>query len=188
MLGIEIIAVILTLLCVYLTTKRNVYAWPIGVAAVSFYAIVFFGAKLYADLCLQGFFAIQGIVGMFMWLRHREEKEKYIVKIGKLTGKERLLWIIPAIIIYFIIAHLFSTYTDAAVPYIDSLVAVLSLTANQLLVKRKIENWYIWITVNIIYIGLFIFKGLYVSSGLYLILLGLAIKGLYDWNKTLKTY
>jgi len=87
---------------------------------------------------------------------------------------------------YVVASTLFANYTNAAAPYIDSLVATMSLTANYLLVKRKIENWLIWITVDLIYVGLFIYKGLYISAGLYAILFILAIKGYYNWKKHLK--
>ena len=73
-------------------------------------------------------------------------------------------------------------YTDASVPWGDSLVAVGSLIANWLLAKRKIESWYIWIGADIIYIGLFIYKGLFLSAILYWILAILAVQGLKNWN------
>jgi len=85
---------------------------------------------------------------------------------------------------YLVIGFLMYFYTDASAPWVDSFVAVFSLFANWLLAKRKIENWWIWILVDIIYIGLFIFKELYLSAGLYAILLILAIKGLVDWKKS----
>jgi len=84
---------------------------------------------------------------------------------------------------YLLVAFYFRVYTGAALPWIDSLVATFSLYANYFLMKRKIENWWIWIFVNCVYVGLFIFKGLFISAGLYFILLILAIKGLKEWHK-----
>jgi nicotinamide mononucleotide transporter len=183
MLIVEILAAILTLWCVYLTTKRNLIQWPVGIWAVVLYAIVFLNARLYADFILQGIFAIQGVIGFIVWYQNREVNKSYITKVERLTNKQRVFFLIPILISYFIIAYIFKTYTNASLPYVDSMTAVLSLVANQLLVKRKIENWYLWIFVDFVYVGMFLFKGLYVSSGLYLILLFLAIKGFYNWRK-----
>jgi nicotinamide mononucleotide transporter len=183
MLIIESLAAILTLWCVYLTTKRNIWQWPIGIWAVVLYAIVFLNARLYADFILQGFFAIQGVIGFIVWYQNREVNRSYIIKVERLTNKQRGWFIAFTVAAYFVIAYIFKHYTNASLPYIDSLAALLSLAANQLLVKRKIESWYLWIAVDLIYIGMFLYKGLIVSSGLYVILLFLAIKGFYEWRK-----
>lgn len=183
MLYIELLAAILTLWCVYLTTKGKLLSWPVGIWAVILYAVVFWNAKLYADFTLQGFYAIQGIIGFLLWFNKGEVKNNTITKYEKLTNANRFAFLIVGITIYLLAAFFFTTYTSAALPYIDSLVATFSLLANYLLMKRKIENWWVWIFVDCVYIGLFIFKGLYISAGLYVILLGLAVKGLRDWQK-----
>ena len=140
---------------------------------------------------MQGIFFIQGIAGIIVWYHNREinEKNKYIkTKIEKLSNKERFVYITPVLILYLIVSYFLSKYTNSAIPYIDSLVATLSLFANYLLVRRKIESWWIWILVDVIYVGLFISQGLYVSSALYLVLLIISIKGFINWNITLKSY
>jgi len=183
MLTIEIIAALLTLWCVYLTTKGKLLSWPVGIWAVCLYAVIFFNEKLYADFVLQGFFAIQGIIGFILWYRKGEVKDNTITKVERLSNNHRLFLSVVVASIYILVAYTLKVYTDASLPFIDSLVAVLSLFANFLLMKRKIENWYVWISVNAIYIGLFIFKGLFISAGLYFILLILAVKGFREWQK-----
>jgi nicotinamide mononucleotide transporter len=96
-----------------------------------------------------------------------------------------VLWAIPVIFVYLIAAFVFSHYTNAALPYVDSMTATLSLFANYLLMKRKFENWYIWIFVDIVYVGMFTYKGLYTSAILYFILLIIACKGFYSWKKNI---
>jgi nicotinamide mononucleotide transporter len=140
---------------------------------------------------LQGIFFIQGIAGIIVWYHNREtnEKNKYIkTKVEKLSNKGRLVYITPVLILYLIVSCFLSKYTNSAIPYIDSLVATLSLFANYLLVRRKIESWWIWILVDVIYVGLFISQGLYVSLALYLVLLIISNKGFINWNITLKSY
>jgi nicotinamide mononucleotide transporter len=183
MFVIEILAALLTLWCVYLTTKGKLLSWAIGIWAVCLYAFVFWEAKLYADFILQGIFAVQGIIGFILWLRKGEVKDNTITKFERLTNSHRLFYLVVGLSVYLLAAFFFNAYTGAAVPYIDSLVATFSLLANYLLMKRKIENWWVWIFVNCVYIGLFMFKGLFISAGLYTILLVLAVKGLRDWQK-----
>jgi len=185
---VEIIAAILTLWSVYLSAKQHTYSWPVGLLAIAFYTVVFFHVRLYADLCLQAFFFIQGVMGMIDWYKHKENNEPHICKIEVLTWSQKFIYLFLSSILFAISSYLFSHYTNAAAPYIDSLVATLSLTANYLLVRRKLENWHIWILADIIYTGLFIYKGMYVSASLYFILFGIAIKGYLDWKHHLKTH
>lgn len=189
MIYLEILAATLTLISVWFTTKRNIWSWLIGIWAVCLYALIFYNTNLYANFLLQSIFLIQGVAGMIVWYRNRESREKnkpIIVKVEKLSKKEKLIYIAPIVIIYLVVSYLLGTYANTSVPYIDSLVATLSLFANYLLVRRKVESWWIWIAADIIYIGLFISMGLYVSSALYFILLLISFKGLIDWKIALK--
>ena len=180
---IEFLAVIFTLLSVWLTIKRHVMSWPVGLFAVAFYMLVFWQTKLYSDFGLQFIFFAQGIYGAINWFKNREDQVHTKVEI--LTHSERLFWLFSGSVVYVGVAALMDRYTDASVPWIDSFVAVFSLIANWILAKRKIESWVIWIGVDLIYINLFLFKELYWSAGLYAILLLLAIKGLKDWKRCL---
>lgn len=181
---IETLAVIFTIICVWLTTKRHILSWPIGLLGMVFYAVVFWNNKLYSDFGMQFIFAVQSIVGWITWKNHLEDKVH--TKVDFLYPYERVLWFLIGIVSWIGIAFIMQKYTDASVPWVDSFVAVFSLIAQWLLAKRKLENWYIWIFVNVIYIGLFIYKGLYLSSLLYVGLIVLDIYGLRDWKKKLK--
>lgn len=181
----EIIAVIFSLICVYLTVKKNVWAWGTGLIGVSAYAYVFFQSKLYADFTLQFFFFVQGLYGWYNWVHNKDNVTKEL-KTAYLSIKEYLIYGFSMIISYIIIVYLLSTYTDSHLPYVDSFVSILSLFANWLLAKRKIENWILWIIADVVFIGLFIIKELYLSAGLYTIFLIMAIIGLIKWRKEFK--
>lgn len=77
-----------------------------------------------------------------------------------------------------------ANYTDAAVPYWDAFIAVMSLIAQWLLTKKKVESWYFWIAVDVVAIGVYLYKHLYFTTGLYTIFLVLAILGLFEWKKS----
>ena len=148
---IEFLAVIFTLLSVWLTIKRHVMSWPVGLFAVAFYMLVFWQTKLYSDFGLQFIFFAQGIYGAINWFKNREDQVH--TKVETLTHTERIFWLFSGSVVYVGVAALMDRYTDASVPWIDSFVAVFSLIANWILAKRKIESWVIWIGVDLIYVN-----------------------------------
>jgi nicotinamide mononucleotide transporter len=180
---VELFAAILTLWCVWLTTKRNILSWPVGIAAIVLYAFTFFGVKLYADFFLQGVFLIQSIYGWYNWSQNKNNINEVII--NKVSTLNRAWSVIVILILYITISHILIHYTDASIPYADAYLTSVCIMANYLLSKRKIENWYLWIHADFLYIALFCYKGLYVSAVLYFILGVLAIKGLLDWKKQL---
>jgi nicotinamide mononucleotide transporter len=176
----EIIAVIFSLTCVWLAVQKNVLNWPAGIVAVVAYFIVFFQVKLYADMCLQIIFLLQGIYGWYNWKKERNET---LTTVQSMTINQ---WIFYGLIITLLTAFwsfVLIQFTDANLPIIDAFVAMLSLTANWLLARKLLENWLFWIVANSIYCVLFWYKELYLSSGIYIVFLVLAIKGYRDWKK-----
>lgn len=184
-LGIELLAVIFSLICVYYTVHKNILAWPIGLIGVSLYAIIFFNTELFADFGLQFIFFFQGLYGWYNWYKNKHKVTK-VIKTAYLSIRDKLIYLSFILITYIGVSLFLINYTNSSVPYVDSFVATLSLYANWLLAKRKIDNWFLWIIADIIYIGLFYYKGLFMSSGLYLIFLVMATIGLINWIKTYK--
>lgn len=174
---IEILAVVFSLLCVILTIKKKVLSWPIGILGVIFYFILFFDRKMYAESILQIIFFIQGIFG---WINWNKDPIKIINKINVV---DFFVHIFFALVLSRLIGILFLNFTSNPYPYLDSLLAILSLLANLYLIKKFIQSWYLWIIVDVIYIFYFAFNELYLSSALYFVFLILAIKGLIDWSK-----
>lgn len=177
---LEITAMVFTLICVYLATKNKVMSWPIGIIGVILYSVLFLQVQLYAEVILQTIFLIQGFYGWYNWV---ELKDKPPAPIAKLLNNERFKWLGvilgSTISMYFIL----SVYTDASIPLIDSFTTSVSLVANWLLAKRKIESWYLWIFIDLIYVGMFAYKMLYLTSGLYFVFFFMAIYGLHNWKE-----
>jgi len=181
---IEFLAAILTLWCVWLTTKRDILGWPVGIAAIILYSFTFYDVKLYADLFLQLVFLLQSIYGWYNWSHHKNITNKVII--NKATALNRVWSVNVILFLYITISYVLIRYTDASVPYADAYLTSVCIVANWMLSKRNIENWYLWIHADFLYIFLFCYKGLYVSAGLYLILGLIAINGLLDWKKQLR--
>lgn len=179
---IEGIAVLMTLIGIALTIRQHVACWPIGIIGIVAYLIVFIQAKLYADSALQPIYIAQSLYGWWYWSRGGRDGEAStpIVTLGwPARGGVAAATGVTALVVGMGLAR----WTDAAAPYADAALSATSLAANWLLARKVLENWILWILVNIGYVILFWRKGLQLSSGLYLILLGLAVAGLLEWNR-----
>lgn len=186
MSNIEIIGVVFGLLSVYLTVKQSVWSWPTGIISVIAFWFLFFDIKLYADMILQGFYVITGFMGWYMWKFGGEKKTE--LKVSLLTATQRLKAVFILFPLVAAIGWGLRAYTDAALPFVDSFAAALSVVAQLLMMKKYFENWILWITVDVVSVGMYIVKGVYLTAGLYGVFLVLATMGLIEWYASLKTY
>jgi nicotinamide mononucleotide transporter len=178
---IEIIAVLFSLACIWLAVEKHPLNWPVGLVGVAAYMILFFQVKLYADMLLQVVFIAQGVYGWYNWMKRKDDQKE--IEVTYLQTRQRLIYAASIIVTTVAWSYVLVHYTDASTPYVDAFVATLSLVANWLMAKKKTDNWVLWILADAIYVALFWYKELYLSSGIYVIFLILATKGLIDWNK-----
>lgn len=173
------------LISAILLANRKIIGWPIGIISSILYSTVFFDIRLYADFGLQFIFIAQSIYGWWNWKIHKEINDKKLkeTKIDILSNKRRVIYGISSIIIWIGTYLLLSRYTDANMPLLDSLVATLSIFANWLLIIRKMDSWIVWIVADILFIILFLYTGLYITSILYFIFLINAIYGFITWKR-----
>ncbi len=186
---IELIGTLFGLISVFYASRAKIITWPSGIINELFLFILFFQIQLYADMFLQVYFFIVTIYGWYKWNSNTIENKisktspKYIILMSATTFIASILFGILFANIHKIIPHLFPV--KAAYPYTDSFVMVLSIIATFLLAKKKIENWYFWILVDFICVILYYRKQVYFLSLEYLIFLGLASYGLFNWKKKL---
>jgi nicotinamide mononucleotide transporter len=180
---LEIIGVITGLLCVYLAAVNNIWNWPLAIISVGIYIFIFFDARLFADMGLQFYFLGMNIYGWYYWSRKPATEKK--TPVMRITRREVLLSVIAIIIFTFILGSVLK-YTPASYPYIDSFCTACSLVSQVFLARKVLENWLIWIFVDIIYVGVYIFKGLDLTAVMYAIYVGIALLGYIDWKKDYK--
>lgn len=179
---IEIIAVVLGVTCVYLIIRQNIWCWPVGIAMVVLYAWIFYQARLYSDAGLQVIYVGLQAYGWYYWLTGRSASAARVLVIV-LSAPWRVGWIAVAALGTGALGYVTSTYTDAALPYWDACTTVLSLVAQTLLSRKVLENWLIWITVDVLSIGIYTVKELYLTAGLYAVFLAMATWGLLAWQR-----
>ena len=181
---IEWIAAAFVLTNVALVALRSVWNYPFALVAVTLYGFVFFEAKLYSDMLLQGFFFVLNLYGWAAWMRARDDRG---VPVGWMTARARQGFAVATIVAWVGWSFAMDRYTDAIAPWVDGAIAMLSITAQWLLARRRVESWWLWIAVDLIAVPLFAWRGLYATSAVYVVLLGLSIDGLLQWRRAAAT-
>jgi len=178
---LEWVGTISGFICIYLAAKENIWNWPISIISVLAYSFIFFESKLYGDAALQLYFLFTAFYGWYFWLRKKATHEK---PVESLKIKHWLL-IVPGIALLTVLLGLFlKTYTDTDVPYIDGFCTAMSFAAQLLMTRKVLQNWIIWIVVDICYVPLYLHKQLSLTALLYFVLIILAFIGYLDWRKT----
>lgn len=179
--AIEIAACLLGFVNVALIIRRTIWNYPFGIAMVILYAWIFWDYRLYAEAGLQVYFLIIQIFGWVWWLRGMGGDGRVIVvraPMGELVG--------CAVVVVAVVVGLgtaLAQWTDAALPYQDSTVAALSVVAQYLLARRRLESWPVWIAVDLLAIGIYIEKDLVPTAFLYALFLCLAATGFWTWAR-----
>ncbi|WP_439695205.1 nicotinamide riboside transporter PnuC [Mucilaginibacter sp. AW1-7] len=172
-----------TIACVYLAARQNIWNWLAGIIAVIAYMVVFFQSGLFGDAYLQIYFLGTGVYGWYFWLRKKERQEKPVIS---LSHKEYLLVLLITLLLSGLMGLYLQHFTSSTVPYIDGFCTSVSFMAQLLMTRKILQNWALWVFVDICYVPLYIYKNLYVTAILYVILLVLATIGYIDWNKEYK--
>ncbi|MEZ4358985.1 MAG: nicotinamide riboside transporter PnuC [Kofleriaceae bacterium] len=168
--------------CVWLTVRENIWNFPLGLANVATYSVVFFQARLFADAGLQVVYFILGVIGWTMWLRGGERRTALrIHRAGRLELAATALFAVGSTVILWRTLRL----VGGSSSFLDALTTSLSLASQWLLNRKKVETWIGWIVVDIIYVPLYLSKGLHLTAVLYAVFLGMATLGLREWRRRL---
>jgi len=179
--SIEWIATLLGLACVALAARRSVWTFPTGIASVVLLGVVVFEARLYSDALLQAFFAAANAYGWRNWSRSNAAAGAVVVT--RMSARERVRWAAVTIAASLAWAGLVHRFTDASYPMWDALIAGVSVAAQLLMARRRIEHWWLWIAVDVASVPLYLAKGLHLFAALYLLYLALSVWGLIDWRR-----
>ncbi len=174
-------AVVFSVLGVWLMAQRRMLAWPVGLVSVGLYALVFVEAKLYSDTLLQLVFGGFLIYGWFNWRRQPLQDGRVIIAPLPLRLLMRDLGI--GVMSGIALGALMHHHTDAALPWLDAMLAALSLVAQWWQARRHTATWWLWIVVDVVYVGMYMVKSLHVTAALYVLFIGLAVMGLRAWKK-----
>ncbi len=184
MSSLEIAAVLTSVVGIWLTTRRKLSSWPVILVSCVLYALVFRREKLYSDMLLQFVYIAFAIYGWWHWWSG--VKEEGIVRVERLSGRGLAAGIVVGAAGSFLLGYLMAHYTDAALPHVDAALTSFSLVAQWWSTRKHIANWWLWIVVDALEIGVFLYKRLYLTSVLFAFLIFLAVLGLRAWNKAMR--
>ena len=180
--ALEWIGFVTGIIGVWLTSRQNPWCFPIGLVNVWISLFLLIGQHLYADAMQQVVYVVLLGMGWYNWTR--QKKDKPTLQISWADNFERLLTLCAIILITFALGFTLDRYTDASYPWLDSFATSLAFSAQHLIARKKIENWLLWIPVNLIYIGIYLQKDLLLYVLLFTVYLGMAINGYQTWIKS----
>lgn len=179
---LEIVAFVLAVWMVLANFRVNPIGWPLAIASSLLYALLFADAKLYGEASLQFVFIALAGWGWWQWLRGRgDDGEK--LRVHVLTSRQRWAAGATTLAAWPLLGLLLQHATDSDVPFADALPTVGSLTGQALLGRKLVENWVAWVAVNIVSVGLFAHKGLWLTVLLYALFTVLALIGWRTWRR-----
>ncbi|MHA3060141.1 nicotinamide riboside transporter PnuC [Acinetobacter sp. ANC 4636] len=179
MSNLEIFSVIISLIGVGLTILRNMWCWPFNMLAYILYGYLFFTYQLYGEVILQIFFSVMNLYGFYVWMKGKQVDHD--IKIEPLAFSKIILQLIVSAIAGLAFGLILKNFTNAAVPMLDAQLAAFSLLATYWTSRKHIATWVLWVVVDIIYVGMFIYKDLYLTAGLYAAFVVMAVYGWYQW-------
>jgi nicotinamide mononucleotide transporter len=191
---LELLGTMFNLWCVWLVTKRNVWNWPVGLVGVILFMMLFWQIRLYADAVEQVYYLITGVWGWILWSRIRKDEIGKVL-VRTLSNTQRFGWMLLIVFGSLVLGwglsyvHIWFPLVfsePAALPFLDAFTTVMSFSAQYLLLSRRVESWMVWITVDVLAIGIYAVKGVFLVSILYGIFLLLASKGLWEWIRAYK--
>ncbi|MEO6875914.1 MAG: nicotinamide riboside transporter PnuC [Opitutaceae bacterium] len=169
---------------IVLAGRNNIHTWWTGVVGCVLFAWVFFHARLYADVTLQAFYILTSVIGWWNWSAARRGMPLPVRHVQRVTA----VWLgLAAISVSLSYGWILHRYTNAAAPFVDSLVLAFSVLGQFLLMGRRYENWWCWLLVNTIAVPLYLSRGLHLTAALYVLFWINAVVSLRRWRRELMT-
>ena len=186
---IEVIGAVIGLTYLFLEYKANVWLWPVGILMSLFYVIIYVSGKFYADAALQVYYIGANVYGLMVWTfsrRHEIKDTKQDSEEVKICNTPKRLWLpltLVSIGLWMLIFWVLRNFTDSPVPIGDAFTTALSIVAMWMLSRKYIEQWLLWVAVNVVCVALYFWKGLYPTAILYCVYVVVAVLGYFRWKK-----
>lgn len=181
---LEVVAVAFGIVSVWLSTRQNILSWPTAIVNVALFGVLFFHTRLYADMGLQVVYLLLSIYGWHQWLYGGRQRTRLPVTRAT-PGLLAILGLVD-LVAWVALASVLHRYTNAAIPWLDSFLTTTSLVAQWMMTRKILENWTVWIVLDLVYVPMFVSRGLWFTAVNYAVYLGLAFIGFRDWRRSLQ--
>lgn len=179
---LQIVGTLLGLLYLWLEYKANIWLWIVGAIMPMVHGVLYLNSGIYADAAMQLYYVVAGVYGLCVWLRGTKRNDR-VVSIRHTPMR----WIAPLVAVYAVLHvvmfYVLSEFTDSRVPFFDSMSTALSIVAMWMLSRKLVEQWLVWLVVDMISVGLYLYKGIPITAMLYTLYCALAIAGYVRWRR-----
>jgi nicotinamide mononucleotide transporter len=184
---LEILGTVVGLLYLWLEYKASIHLWIVGIIMPAIYIFVYYEAGLYADFGINIYYLVVAVYGYIGWkYGFGKKKEAVELPISRVPLKVDMPLVIVFAVLWWLIYYVLANFTNSNVPVWDSFTNALSIVAMWMLARKYVEQWLLWIVVDAVSCGLYVYKDLYFTSGLYGLYAIIAIFGYRSWLKRMK--
>jgi len=179
---LEIVAFALAIAMVVFNIRVNPLAWPLAITSSLLYCVLFWDSRLYGEAWLQVFFALVAGWGWWQWLRGTQADGRPL-QVRRLGARGRIAALLSLALAWPAVGLFLKRHTDSDVPWWDAFPTAASLLGQWLLARKYVENWPTWVVVNVVSIGLFAYKGLWLTVLLYTLFVAMSFAGWRAWRR-----
>lgn len=179
----EVLGFITGAACVLLVVVQSIWNFPVGIANFAFFIVLFWQSRLFGDMALQGVYLILAIFGWYQWLHGGEHRGRLTVRTTSLG--ETFTMVAVGIALTAVLSTYLRAIHDTA-PFLDALTTTASLIAQWMLNTKRLENWFVWIAADVVYVYLYTVKGLHLTAVLYVIFIAMCVAGLISWRRSME--
>jgi len=184
---LEIIGTIVGLVYLWLEYKASIWLWIASIIMPAIYIFVYYEAGLYADLGINIYYLGAAVYGWFAWKYRKGAQEHEDLPITRMPKHSWVKALAVFVVAQFVIAWLLINYTDSNVPWFDAFTTALSIVGMWMLARKYLEQWWVWFVVDVASVGLYVYKVLYLTAGLYALYALIAVFGWWNWKKMMKS-
>lgn len=180
---LELVAVVFGIVSVFLSVRENIWSWPTALVNVSLFFALFYTSGLYSDMGLQVVYFSLSIYGWYEWLYGGAGRTA--LRVSKTPPRVWTILAFVGVVVWAALGKLTSGLPGVSLPYVDAATTTTSLIAQWMMTRKLLENWTLWVIVDVAYIGMFLFKGLYLTALNYAVYLILAVMGYRTWKRSI---
>lgn len=185
-MALEIIGTLIGLVYLWLEYRASIYLWIASIIMPAVYLFVYYDAGLYADFGINIYYLLAAVYGWWVWKYGNKEKQGEELPITRMPRGKWKMAAAMYLVFQLLIAWILIRYTDSNVPWCDAFTTALSMVAMWMLARKFLEQWLVWIVVDVVSVALYLYKGLFFTAGLYALYAIIAVYGYWNWKNMME--
>ena len=185
-MALEIIGTLIGLVYLWLEYRASIYLWIASIIMPAVYLFVYYNAGLYADFGINIYYLLAAVYGWWVWKYGNKEKQGEELPITRMPRGKCKMAAAMYLVFQLLIAWILIRYTDSNVPWCDAFTTALSMVAMWMLARKYLEQWLVWIVVDVVSVALYLYKGLFFTAGLYALYAIIAVYGYWNWKNMME--